>query len=39
MTEWAAVPAIVAQLERLDGRPHAEKMKTTIFALVAARVD
>lgn len=37
MSEYASVPAIVAQLERLDGRQHAEKMKTTIFALVAAR--
>ena len=36
--EWAAVPAIVDQLARLEERRHGEKMKATIFELVAARV-
>ena len=36
--EWAAVPAIVEQLARLDDLQHAAKMKATIFALVAARI-
>lgn len=38
VTEWAAVPAIVGQLERLEELQHSEKMKATIFALVAARI-
>lgn len=38
VTEWAAVPAIVDQLSRLDDLQHGEKMKATIFALVAARI-
>ena len=36
--EWAAVPAIVDQLARLDDLRHGQAMKATILALVDARI-
>lgn len=38
-SEYAVIPAILAELDRLDGHQHAPKKKATILALVAARVS